>query len=61
MLPRAAEWYGNIVYTTYSLTIILAFFQLVSCLLALCAGEETSQKYSGTKRSFDDEGSGWFY
>jgi len=52
------SWYGDLLYATFSLMIILAFLELLHVLLCLCADEDTGNRYSGARRSYD-ETSGW--
>lgn len=53
-------WYGNLVYFTFSLAIILAFLEFIFAIIVFCGDDEAGERYSGTRRSFsDDYGWGW--
>lgn len=50
------QYYAGLVYWVFSTTIILAFFELIFIIVAMCADE----KYSGTRRAYaEDSGWGW--
>lgn len=53
-------WYGVIVYVAFSFMCVLALFELLYVLVAMCASEEKSQRYTGVNHRFAED-SGWFF